>query len=89
MLLLAEMKAPGDALLEFRIRSEGPKRSSLEMVARFLPRGLAGIGYWYSLLPAHKWLFEGMLKKVAQQTGKAVLQGPEAVEVEDAVVCKL
>ncbi len=89
MLLLAEMKAPGDALLELRIRNEGQKRSSLEMVARFLPRGLAGMAYWYSLLPAHKWLFEGMLKKVAQQTGKAVLQGPEVVVDEDPVVCKL
>jgi hypothetical protein len=61
LLLLAEMKAPGDALLEFHppARRAGPHR--LEMVARFLPRGLAGMAYWYALLPAHQWLFEGML----------------------------
>ncbi|MDJ0875326.1 MAG: DUF2867 domain-containing protein, partial [Desulfobacterales bacterium] len=89
MLLLAEMKAPGDALLEFRIDSEGPARTSLQMVARFLPRGLAGLAYWYSLLPTHTWLFQGMLKTVARRTGKKVLDGPEAVEAESAVVCKL
>jgi uncharacterized protein YbjT (DUF2867 family) len=89
MLLLAEMKAPGDALLEFRIEGEGPMRTSLQMAARFLPRGLAGIAYWYSLLPAHTWLFQGMLKTVARRTGKNVLAGPEAVDVESAVTCKL
>ncbi len=89
MLLLAEMKAPGDALLEFRIDSEGPARTSLQMVARFLPRGLAGLAYWYSLLPTHTWLFQGMLKTVARRTGKKVLDGPAAVDVEEAVVCKL
>ena len=66
LLLLAEMKAPGDALLEFKIEPAGKRRVSIDMVARFLPRGLAGIAYWYALLPAHQWLFEGMLKTVAR-----------------------
>jgi uncharacterized protein YbjT (DUF2867 family) len=89
LLLLAEMKAPGDALLEFKINDEGRGRTSLEMMARFLPRGVAGIAYWYSLLPAHRFLFEGMLKKVARLTGKRVLEGPEAIKVEEPVVCRL
>lgn len=89
LLLLAEMKAPGDALLEFKIGDESQGRASLEMVARFLPRGVAGIAYWYSLLPAHRFLFEGMLKKVARLTGKRVLEGPETINVEDPVVCRL
>ncbi len=89
LLLLAEMKAPGDALLEIRIKPEGERRVSLEMVARFLPRGLAGMAYWYSLVPAHKWLFEGMLRNVARFTGKRVLEGPLTIEAEDPVVCKL
>ena len=37
LLLLAEMKAPGDALLEFLIDPQGPGRVSLKMVSRFLP----------------------------------------------------
>ena len=89
MVLLAEMKTPGDALLEFNIRPKGEGRIALEMVARFLPRGLAGILYWYTLFPAHQWLFEGMLKTVAYKTGKPVVEGPEAFEVENAVECKL
>ena len=89
LLLLAEMKAPGDALLEFRIADLGARRTALEMVSRFLPRGLAGIAYWYALLPAHQWIFEGMLSAVARRTGKRVLEGPEAIAVEDPVACRL
>ncbi|MGD9187090.1 MAG: SDR family oxidoreductase [Desulfobacteraceae bacterium] len=89
MLLLAEMKTPGDALLEFNIRPQGADRVVLEMVARFLPRGLAGIVYWYTLFPAHKWLFEGMLKTLARRTGKRVLKGPEVFEPDKTVTCKL
>ena len=89
MLLLAEMKTPGDALLEFNIRPKGERRITLEMVARFLPRGLLGILYWYAPFPTHQWLFEGMLKKVAQKTGKRVVDGPEAFKAESSVECKL
>jgi uncharacterized protein YbjT (DUF2867 family) len=89
LLLLAEMKAPGDALLEFNIRPRGEGRVSLEMVARFLPRGLAGMAYWYALLPAHQWLFAGTLKTVARRTGRPILEGPEAFDAQDSVTCKL
>ena len=89
LLLLAEMKAPGDALLEINIRPQGKGKVIVEMVARFLPRGLAGILYWYSLVPIHKWLFEGMLKRLSQRTGKRILKGPETFEVEETTVCKL
>ncbi len=89
LLLLAEMKAPGDALLEFLIRSEGPQRVAVDMIARFLPRGLAGLAYWYALLPAHQWLFEGMLGAVARRTGQRVLEGPYKIAVEDPVACRL
>jgi hypothetical protein len=89
LLLLAEMKAPGDALLEFTIRKAGSQGVSIDMVARFLPRGLAGLAYWYSLLPIHQWLFEGTLETMARHTGKPVLDGPSAFKVEDPVVCRL
>lgn len=89
LLLLAEMKAPGDALLEFRVAPQGPNRVALDMVSRFLPRGVAGIAYWYALLPAHRWLFEGMLRAVARRTGKPVLEEAHRIPVEDAVVCRL
>jgi hypothetical protein len=51
--LLAEMKLPGEALLQFDVEEEGLKRTRLTLRARFLPRGLWGIVYWYSSCPAH------------------------------------
>lgn len=89
LLLLAEMKTPGDALLEFAISPEGGGRVELKMISRFLPRGLAGILYWYALLPTHRWLFEGMLRAVAAKTGLAVRQGPERAEMTSSLECRL
>ena len=89
LLLLAEMKAPGDALLEFTITPQGPERVSLKMVSRFLPRGLFGILYWYVLLPIHQWLFQGMLRAVAQKTGLPVRGGPDKDTMETAFECHL
>lgn len=59
--LRAEMKLPGEALLEFTVEEAGQGRSRLTQTARFLPRGLAGLAYWYALLPAHGVVFRGML----------------------------
>ncbi|MFO7838108.1 MAG: DUF2867 domain-containing protein [Desulfosalsimonadaceae bacterium] len=89
LLLLAEMKAPGDALLEFVVTPQGPNRVAVDMVSRFLPRGIAGLGYWYILLPAHCWLFKGMLRAVARRTGNPVLEEVHKIPVEDPVVCRL
>jgi hypothetical protein len=89
LLLLAEMKTPGDALLEFVVAPLGEGRVELKMVSRFLPRGLAGILYWYALLPTHRWLFEGMLRSVAQKTGLTVRRGPEAADMTPPPVCRL
>lgn len=89
MLLLAEMKTPGDALLEFNILSAGLHKVRLEMIARFLPRGLLGLAYWYSLLPAHQWLFEGTLKTVARKTGKRIIGKPESFTPEERATCRL
>jgi hypothetical protein len=89
LLLLAEMKAPGDALWECRIHSEKGGRVRLEMVSRFLPRGLAGLAYWYGLLPIHDWLFKGTLLRLVQRAGGRVLSGPETFAVEAVPECRL
>jgi hypothetical protein len=52
-------------------------RTELVQRARFLPKGLWGITYWYLLDPWHRWMYKGMLTALARATGKAVLQGPE------------
>jgi hypothetical protein len=74
--LHAEMKAPGHALLEFSIdQPDGPAgdgaaasrpSSRLTQTATFLPRGLLGYAYWYSMLPFHFWIFTGMLQGIKE-----------------------
>jgi uncharacterized protein YbjT (DUF2867 family) len=77
MLLLSEMKLPGEALLEFRIIAHGEYRTELRQLSRFLPAGYPGLLYWYSLYPAHQWIFRGMLNAIAKELGKPVINGPE------------
>jgi hypothetical protein len=77
LLLVAEMKMPGEALLDFQITPTGTDQVDLQMLSRFLPRGLAGILYWYGLYPFHQWIFFGMLKSIAKFIDKPILAGPE------------
>ncbi|HWR54571.1 MAG TPA: SDR family oxidoreductase [Bryobacteraceae bacterium] len=59
--LRAEMKLPGEALLEFRVAPLGASECTLEQVALFQPRGLFGLLYWYAVAPLHHIVFRGML----------------------------
>lgn len=59
LLLYAEMKLPGEAWLEFRIRKAGTKYE-LVQTATFRPVGVLGRLYWYSVLPFHYFVFDGM-----------------------------
>jgi hypothetical protein len=63
--LRAEMKLPGEARLEFTIEPDAGG-SRLTQTARFRPRGLAGLAYWYAVLPLHAFVFEGMLQGIAR-----------------------
>lgn len=67
--LLAEMKVPGDAILDIQIQPRGNDRCELRLVSRFLPRGLGGLLYWYALYPFHVWLFKGMIRAMAKSAG--------------------
>ncbi len=77
LVLQSEMKTPGEALLEFEITPLGPERSELKMISRFLPKGLAGIIYWYVFYPFHQWVFFGTLKSIAKLSGKTLSHRPE------------
>jgi uncharacterized protein YbjT (DUF2867 family)/uncharacterized protein YndB with AHSA1/START domain len=61
--LRAEMKLPGEALLEFSLAPEAAG-TRLTQTARFRPRGLAGLAYWYAVLPLHAVVFRGMLQGI-------------------------
>ncbi|HLV13816.1 MAG TPA: SDR family oxidoreductase [Xanthomarina sp.] len=61
LLLFAEMKLPGDAWLEFRI-----VENKLIQTATFRPLGLSGRLYWYSVLPFHGFIFNGMIQNLTK-----------------------
>ena len=67
LVLRAEMKLPGEAVLEFRIKATGEGQCALQQAALFQPRGLFGILYWYSVAPFHHIVFSGMLKGILRQ----------------------
>jgi uncharacterized protein YbjT (DUF2867 family) len=89
LLLVMEMMAPGDALLEIRNSLLPEGRVQLEMVSRFLPKGLAGIAYWYGLLPIHDWLFKGLLHTIARKSGGRKTASPQTFPVEAVPECRL
>lgn len=59
LVLYAEMKLPGEAWLEFKIIN-----NTLYQAATFRPKGFLGKLYWYSVLPFHCFIFNGMLNKL-------------------------
>jgi uncharacterized protein YbjT (DUF2867 family) len=64
--LLMEMKAPGAGVLEFVIRDHGHRRT-VSATAYWHPAGPLGLLYWYSLLPAHAFLFRGLTAAIARR----------------------
>jgi hypothetical protein len=66
--LRAEMKLPGKAWLEFQ--AEPTKDGGTKVVQRaiFVPKGLLGQLYWWSVLPMHGLVFPSMIKHVAHNT---------------------
>jgi uncharacterized protein YbjT (DUF2867 family) len=77
LVLLAEMKLPGEALLEFRLLRVGDNRTEMTAHSRFLPRGLGGLLYWYATFPLHQLVFSGMLTGLAHAAGKSLLGRPQ------------
>ena len=63
LLLFAEMKVPGEAWLEFKIMKKDNKQY-LRQTATFRPKGLWGRLYWYSVLPFHYFIFNGMINNL-------------------------
>jgi uncharacterized protein YbjT (DUF2867 family) len=67
--LVAEMKVPGRAWLQFEVEPiDSPvnfQGSDIRQTAIFDPAGLGGLFYWYALYPVHRWIFAGMLRAIA------------------------
>ncbi|MFZ0342055.1 MAG: DUF2867 domain-containing protein, partial [Gaiellaceae bacterium] len=63
--LRAEMRLPGRAWLQFEVDGDS-HGSEIRQTALFDPVGLAGLLYWYALLPLHKLVFRRMLDGIVQ-----------------------
>ncbi len=62
LLLYAQMKIPGEAWLEFKI-----KDNKLIQSAYFYPKGVLGRLYWYALIPLHYFVFNNMIKSIIKK----------------------
>ncbi len=77
--LRAEMKLPGEALLDFQIESRGEGRCLLRQTALFEPKGLFGLLYWYGVVPFHGIVFRGMLTGIRRDAARIALRAqPES-----------
>jgi uncharacterized protein YbjT (DUF2867 family) len=82
--LFMEMKGPGAGVLEFVVKpGPGGSGSSVSATAYWHPAGVAGLLYWYSLVPAHLFIFRGLTRAIERRasagdhSGSASLRGPK------------
>jgi hypothetical protein len=58
------MRIPGRAWLQFEVEPT-ETGARIRQTAIFDPLGLAGLMYWYALFPIHRFIFAGMLARIA------------------------
>ncbi len=74
--LRAEMKMPGLAWLEFTI---DPTESGARLTQRalFVPRGLSGHAYWWSVAPFHRFVFPAMARHTVDEAKRLPALAPD------------
>ncbi len=65
LLLLAQMRLPGRAWLEFDCQPD-----QLVQTAHFIPRGVLGRLYWYAVVPLHSLVFKDLAKTIVSESKK-------------------
>lgn len=84
--LRAEMRVPGDAVLEFRLAPAATGAATdLTQTARFRPRGLLGLAYWYAVMPFHGLMFRGLLDGIAEAATSPSPAAPGGLAARDSV----
>jgi uncharacterized protein YbjT (DUF2867 family) len=73
--LLAEMKLPGSATLDFEVEPEAEGRTRIVVTAYFHPAGVTGLAYWHSLTPAHALLYQGLANAIASRARRRPVAG--------------
>lgn len=69
--LRAEMRLPGLAWLELIVEEDDQGRTVFRQRALYLPRGLAGMLYWWAVTPFHGIVFGGMQHNIAAAAEEA------------------
>jgi hypothetical protein len=84
--LRAEMRLPGQALLDFRIEPRGNGQCVVRQTALFQPRGLLGLVYWYTVLPFHHLVFPGMLAGIHRDALQIALSSANTTRPSDLAI---
>lgn len=80
LLLMAEMKLPGQAALQFELEELRDGTTRITQTAMFRPRGLAGMAYWFAVSPLHEFVFNGMLRGIARASGSKMRHRPQKLQ---------
>ena len=75
--LIAEMRLPGRAWLEFEVEGEATS-THIRQTAIFDPVGVGGRLYWYALYPLHRMIFAGMLRGIVHASADEPVCQPQA-----------
>jgi hypothetical protein len=69
MRLRAEMIVPGKAWLQFASTplEENTDKTIFTVTAYYEPYGLPGFLYWYAMWPFHKFIFDGLARRLASR----------------------
>ena len=89
LVLLAEMKTPGEALLEIKMEDLNHDQCKVILLARFLPKGLTGLLYWYVLYPFHQYVFTQMLKGLVNHSNLKFVTQPNRYVPDSTKTCRL
>ncbi|MFA0413893.1 DUF2867 domain-containing protein [Vibrio renipiscarius] len=69
--LLFGMQGPGLGRLEFSITDQGDTRL-LNITAWWHPQGFKGLLYWFAMMPAHLFIFKGMVKAIVRKANQSL-----------------
>jgi uncharacterized protein YbjT (DUF2867 family) len=61
------MRAPGAGVLEFAIEPRPHGATQLSITAYWHPHGVWGLSYWFAMMPAHVFIFRGMVAEVIRR----------------------
>lgn len=78
--LLAEMRMPGSAVLEFESISSPAGGSTITVAAYFNPAGVWGLLYWLALIPVHRRIFAALADGLARWAVTESMSGDTRVD---------